>query len=66
MATKCPFCQHDLRPAVPVVEIVGGILDPPVADGEAAAFVLDEDVLQATCAHLKCLTDAILAARKAK
>lgn len=63
---KCAFCQKELPPATAAVEMVGGHIDPGITPGEADAFVIDEDVLKPAWAHLKCLRDAIVAARERK
>lgn len=47
----CALCRGEIKPATPVVEMVGGLLDPE----DPEFFVIDESVLVTSYAHRECL-----------
>jgi hypothetical protein len=47
----CALCKSRLLPATPIVEIVGGLLDPE----DPEFFVIDEQVMMTSHIHRECL-----------
>lgn len=47
----CALCRGQIKPATPIVEMVGGLLDPEDPD----FFVADEEVLVTSYVHRECL-----------
>jgi len=47
----CIACREKIKPATPIVEVVGGLLDPDDPD----FFVVDEGVMPTTYVHRECL-----------
>ena len=47
----CVLCKGEIRPASPVIELVGGLFDPQDED----FFVVDESVLVTSYIHRECL-----------
>ncbi len=49
--TRCVFCPNPITPGTPVVSIVGGMFPREEPD----LFMVDEEVLRESHAHLDCL-----------
>ena len=51
----CSLCKNEIRPGTAAVSIVGGMF--PIDEHDL--FVVDEEVLRESYAHLPCLLDTI-------
>jgi hypothetical protein len=47
----CALCRGEIKPATPIVEMVGGLLDPE----DPEFFVTDEEILVTSYVHRDCL-----------